>query len=69
MVTQEMKHGLRLAGRFGGFLLDLILVAGWDFLFENGEIAVEWPLIVATTIAGLLCLYLFVALLKPEWFS
>lgn len=29
----------------------------------------DWALILATTMAGLLCLYLFVALLKPEWFS
>lgn len=69
MVTQEMKHGLRLACCGVCFLRRLIPVAEWDLLFENGEIAVNWPLIVATTMAGLLCLYLFVALLKPEWFS
>jgi len=36
---------------------------------ENGELTVEWPLIVAAVLAGLLGLYLLVALLKPEWFS
>jgi len=68
-VTREWKDGWRLAGCCGGFLLRLIPVVEWDFLFEIGEIAVDWSLIVASTLAGLLCLYLFVALLKPEWFS
>ncbi len=64
-----MEHGLRVARGCGAFPSGLIPAAGWDYSLENGEIAVEWPLFVASTMAGFLCLYLIVALLKPEWFS
>jgi len=64
-----LKHGFRLARRCGAFLSRLRPAVARDVFLENGELTVEWPLIVAAVLAGLLGLYLLVALLKPEWFS
>jgi hypothetical protein len=36
MVTQEMKHGFRLASRSGVFLCRYIPAAEWDLFFKNG---------------------------------
>jgi len=58
-----------LASGIGRVFLGVEAIRRSRFKSDGREVVMDWALIVAGAIAGALCIYLFVALLKPEWFE
>jgi len=66
---REDGYGFHLACGLGRVFLRIETAGRPRVAFDEGEITMDWTLLLSGAIASLLAIYLLIALLKPEWFA